>query len=533
MATENPAPDPRLRGTDVALLVAFAVLAGLGSLIYPFGRDQGNYAYAGWVWLDGGALYRDVFVFKPPATAVLHGIATGLLGRDMSSIRVFDLGWTALTALATGAVVSRLMGRRLTGVLAGCFAAWLYYEQNYWTTAQTDGWMGLPVTLAIGATWAGLRPGAGRGWWALAGLAAAAALSFKYTSAAVALPMGVLLAQAVPRRGWGPTAGAAAGIAAAALLGVGAMAAWLWASGAMPAFIDCQFHLVPGYVTHVERKLPPHWPFTVVTDLVTGRRLHMADVALLAGVPAAWVAVRRGPGRPGAHVVLAWVVAGLASCAAQGKYFGYHYLMAVPPLGAWAAVGFVRAFDALSAWTRRTWVAMAVAAGLLLTAGATSRHVAQYQAAARVALGDRPLERVWRTTGGYKTNDFSLKDDLKLADYVEAHTDPDDRVFLWGFEPLVNYVAGRKTESRFLYNYPFAVSWGNPDYARELMDALRARPPALFVVASKDATPGVTGNPKDSRALFLDFPELRAFVEEGYHLEKSITRFDVYRRNAR
>ena len=106
-----------------------------------------------------------------------------------------------------------------------------------------------------------------------------------------------------------------------------------------------------------------------------------------------------------------------------------------------------------------------------------------------------------------------------------------DRVFLWGFEPLVNYVAGRRTVSRFLYDYPFAVSWGNPAYEGELLDALTAAPPTLFVVSSKDATPGVTGNRADSKQLFERFDALHTFVAERYTLEKELARFDIYRRN--
>ena len=516
------------------MVVLVAVVAGLGSLIYPFGRDQGIYAYAGWVWLDGGALYRDVFVFKPPATAILHGLATAGFGRSMASIRLFDLGWAATTAVAGAVVVTGLYGRRLTGVLAGCFGAWLYYEQNYWTTAQTDGWMGLPTVLAL---WAVLRgrsaaPGsiAATAWWASAGALIAVGLTFKYTAAAIALPVVLLLVQAVPALGPGRVLRAALGCGVAALLAVGAVGLWLWATGALPAFVDSQFNLVPGYVTNIHRAPPPYWPFTVVMDLVTGRRLRMGALALVAGLPALVLAVRPGPARGPTHVLLAWLAAGLLSCAAQGRYFGYHYLMAVPPLAALAAVGFVTAIDAVSGRSR-VLAGVAVVAALAYTV-ATSQHVSQYQAAARIAFGERTLAHTWRTAGKYKTNDFSLKDDLRLADYLLRHTDPEDRVFLWGFEPLVNYVAGRKTESRFLYDYPFAVSWGNPDYERELLDALRARPPAVFVVSSKDATPGVTGNARDSRALFQEFEALRRFVEAGYTLEVQVARFDVYRRVA-
>ena len=63
-------------------IVGFAALCGSVSLIYPFGRDQGSYGYAGWVLLDGGVPYRDVFVFKPPMTVVVHATGDGTARRE-------------------------------------------------------------------------------------------------------------------------------------------------------------------------------------------------------------------------------------------------------------------------------------------------------------------------------------------------------------------------------------------------------------------------------------------------------------------
>ena len=70
-----------------------------GGLFFPFGRDQGNYAYPAWAWLDGQMPYRDVYVFKPPATVWVHALAQLLFGHSMVAVRILDLGWTVATAL--------------------------------------------------------------------------------------------------------------------------------------------------------------------------------------------------------------------------------------------------------------------------------------------------------------------------------------------------------------------------------------------------------------------------------------------------
>ena len=97
-----------LRPANLPTIVGATALCGVVSLIYPFGRDQGSYAYAGWVLLERGAPYREVFVFKPPMTPWVHAIALWLFGVNTWAIRVLDIGWNALTALTIAAIALEL-----------------------------------------------------------------------------------------------------------------------------------------------------------------------------------------------------------------------------------------------------------------------------------------------------------------------------------------------------------------------------------------------------------------------------------------
>jgi hypothetical protein len=125
---------------------------------------------------------------------------------------------------------------------------------------------------------------------------------------------------------------------------------------------------------------------------------------------------------------------------------------------------------------------------------------------------------------------MSVADNLEAARWIDENSSGSDKVFVWGFDPMVNFVAHRQTVSRFLYDYPFAVHWGDARYETELMTALHADPPAFFLVDSKDATPQVTGNNADSRELFEKFGELKSFVDQNYVPAATLHRYDVYRR---
>ena len=122
---------------------------GSFSLMYPFGRDQGNYAYSAFALLDGRMLYSDVYVFKPPMTTITHAVSTVLLGQHQAGIRIFDLGLVTLTCGLLASVAYRLSGR-VSAAVGVCLAyPFCYYNLKYWDLAQTDGFLNLWLALAL------------------------------------------------------------------------------------------------------------------------------------------------------------------------------------------------------------------------------------------------------------------------------------------------------------------------------------------------------------------------------------------------
>ena len=71
-----------IRGAFAMLIVA---LLGAPSLIYPFGRDQGEYATVATELLSGRMPYRDVFSVKPPLTDLVHVGALAIFGHSTLS----------------------------------------------------------------------------------------------------------------------------------------------------------------------------------------------------------------------------------------------------------------------------------------------------------------------------------------------------------------------------------------------------------------------------------------------------------------
>ena len=127
---------------------------------------------------------------------------------------------------------------------------------------------------------------------------------------------------------------------------------------------------------------------------------------------------------------------------------------------------------------------------------------------------------------------YSFSQTQETADYLRAHSTPDDTVLVWGFQTLVNYLADRQAPTRYTFNYP--LTFDRPETAfrvearRTFLSDIAQEPPLYIVLVTNDVNPVQA---VDSRQLLQGFPELQQIIQQNYHLETTIGEFHVYRRN--
>ncbi len=95
---------------QIAIIVLAVVVFGGPTLMYPFGRDQGEYAWIAASALQGKVIYTDVFNVKPPLTHVIHEAAILLFGHHMVSIRILDMLWQGATAILIFKIAKNIGG---------------------------------------------------------------------------------------------------------------------------------------------------------------------------------------------------------------------------------------------------------------------------------------------------------------------------------------------------------------------------------------------------------------------------------------
>ncbi len=507
---------------------------GSVSLIYPHGRDQGIHAFIADLALSGKAVYRDVFNIKPPLTTFVHALALLLFGHTMTAIRLLDMLWTLATALLVYLLVRRLFGEPWLAALSGVLYALIYYPLGFWYTAQTDGWLNMPFLAALLLA----LPALGYDWentgaWKcgkcpsfLVGVLIGLAALFKYTAVALMPLLAVLLfywqrrhvADAVRTLLW-MMAGLVLVLAGAAL--------WLLLSGAMPAFVEIQFGLVPAYA-----RLSPGsgliGRFTaLVAKMVEEPALRLPAILGAAGLAAAAVSfVLLRPWRLGLGVVAVLLVAGFASTFSQGKFFTYHYLPLFPAV---AVLGALALFVLLRPLGRMRPVAAVVGVAGLVLLALGGGYTILFRNLGNVVSGKESLRDYWTGPRHNMGSDYVLRDNIALADYLRETTEPTDRVFIWGFEPGVNFLARRGTVSRFIYNFPLVADWQQDRFRAELLQAYFNDPAEVFVVEHGDAVPWATGHGKDSFQSLMEFAELRDFIPTCYVRDRQVGRFGVFR----
>ncbi len=523
-AKSNPPPmTARTRYLPIALLALLGAVLLAPMLVYPFGSDHGSFATTADVLRRGGALYRDVWEIKPPGIYYLFAAAFAAFGRSMLAVRLLDLLWTLAAAAVLVLVGRRLLSPRAGVIGAFCFLALYALGFDYWHTAQCDGFTSLPLALAALLTLLAEERDSKSLAFA-AGALVGLAMLLKFTVAGLlALPLLVVLAaRGEPLRGRLLRAlcyvlGCAAPLAITALL--------LARAGTLNDMIQ----IVITWTSEYGRIRVGGAPLKVLRFLLGGEFLvlQLIGALSLAGV-ASLVLERRT--RLRWWFLPAWELMMVLGIAAQGKYFAYHWLPLLPPVGLLAGEGLMFAEERL----RRPFAGAgrkamtAVCAGALL-ALVIAAYWAHFQHPLRYLLGSTPREQYlaeFVNPGGY----FSFPADVAVAKYVKSHSDPSDSIFVWGLEPLVYFLADRPPASRFIHDALLLSPW-SPESWRDLaVGDLRRTRPKFILVVHNDAQPWATGWGGDSYSYIGNYPALRDLIVGQYRPVGRLEDFDIWER---
>jgi len=513
-----------------AILVA-AVIFGSHSLLYPYGRDQSVYAYVAQVILDGGVPYKDVFHFKPPAVDFLCALSFLLFGKQMIGIRIFDLLWQTITALFICAITNKVFRSKYGGTISAVIYLFIYYSNNFWHTAQSDGFLSLPLTLSILFCLVAMEK---RGFfsWGCVGFILSLAFLFKY-SVGILLP--IMLGIALWYKGSLVDSNAAAktesfksrilkamSLVCGFFIPIAACILYFYINNGLREFIFMEFILAPKYtrLAFQNRSL-----FEIIKD---GASFLINFFPVFIGISISiflfivttkWISDK-------ILIISAWLLSSFFSLILQGKFFPYQYLPLVAPLAIMFSISIYSFYEERKLFRGKVLLIISILLFLIPSSITAQQYLVRMKSFFAVVSGRTSIENNYNRFGW---GDVSLRDEIDVAHYISENSSPQEKVYVWGFEPIIYVLAERKCVSRIITNNFLYSSWAEPKHKEEFLRTIYKEIPIYFIVVKNDEIPWVTGTPDDSQKAFKKFKELYQFISEKYTIDKEIGDFVIYR----
>ena len=431
---------PHFAWIVLAIVLVFVVAVRIRLMDIPLERDEGEYAYIGQLVLQGIPPYTLAYTMKLPGTALAYAFFMVLFGQTTQAIHLGLL----LVNIAS-IVLLFLIGRRMFGRLAGVVsaAAFAVLSLNHSVFGFAAHATHFVVFSALAGTFVLLialeRNRAP--WYLAAGFLFGLAPVMKQPGVFFVL-FGLLyllysLRIGRPAKLWGHAVRSLTSFACGATLPLFAIGVWIYGTGAFDRFWFWTVTYAREYGTMV--------PWSEVPSRFTARFSEVADgFALLwgiaaAGLAAAAISPRKKEQRT--FLLLFSLCGFLALC--PGFYFRQHYFITFLPAAALATGCLAdllwtgRSTMLQPAWLRFAGVFLitfAVGSGLYLE---------------RAYLFDTPPAVLSRRI--YSYNPFPESEEI--AKFIRANSSEEDRIAVFGSEPQIYFLSGRRSATGHIYVY--------------------------------------------------------------------------------
>jgi len=450
------------------MVVVFFALIRFRLRAVPLERDEGEYAYAGQLLLQGIDPYHLVYSLKLPGTSAMYAAVLGLFGQNASAVHVGLLLVNAVTSVFLFLIATRLLGR-LAGLVTACTYALLSLGAT--VTGMAAHATHFVVAFAVAAIWL-LRKALDEQRAALifsAGVLFGLAFLMKQPGILFAVWAVAYLA----RRGWSRPMN---------WRGLAYDFGRLLAGAALPCAICCvliarsgDFHTfwfwTFSFLRHYGTAVP-------LRDGILLLLLHGPVMVLSA--PGVWLIALLGATAPAwnprakAAVFFTHSLLLVSLIAISlGLYFRPHYfilLLPVVSLLAGAAVSCATEELLQRGATR----ALLVLPGCLFLLAVCSSLYLQ-----RGVLFRMNPAQVSRTI--YQENPFP--EALEIAKRIRDHTSEGDTIAVLGSEPEIYFYSHRRSATGFIYMYPLVERQSySVEMQKQMIHEIESSRPSMLVL---------------------------------------------------
>ena len=424
-------------------IISGAALVRVRLIDMPLERDEGEYAYAGQLMLQGIPPYKLTYNMKLPGTYAAYALIMAVFGQTTRGIHFGLIVVTSITILLV-----YLLGRRLFGQIAGLVAS-----GTFGLLALSSSVLGLAahathfVTLfALAGTLLLLIAVENRRSLTLFGSGLFFGLAFLMKQPAIffLLFAGVFLVWTEVRRGpskWNSIHRIAT-FCGAAVLPFAVTCVLLAVVGVFQQFWFWTFSYANQYALN-----PSLWYGWSAFYGTFSRILKSSPALWLLMAVGLWMSIANSHTRRAAWFAIPFGLAAFAT-AVPGFYFREHYFIPLLP-----AVALFVGAGAQVIWgeltlERRHPIRFALPVCILLL---TVAHTIYRQRILFFRLSPTDAGRAI-----YGVNPFT--ESVRIAQYIREHSPPDSRIAVIGSEPQIYFYSQRHSATGYIYTYALMES---------------------------------------------------------------------------
>ena len=488
-----------LRWEYVAICLVILLISSIRFRLrdFPLERDEGEYAYAGQLILQGIPPYELAYNMKLPGTYAAYAVIMAVFGETPAGIHLGLIVVNAVSIFLLFLIVRRLFDP-LAAVIAGAsFGLFTIRPLVLGLAAHATHFVTLFALLALLILFKALDSNRLVLYFA-SGFCFGLAFLMKQPGILFGIFGGLYLCM----REWPGADERPAFIRKLAVYSAGAIVPYaltcliLWRAGVFAKFWFWTVSYARAYGT----EQAPFKGLQQLANRIELQKEHIPFLFFLAVLGMAAFLWNRKM-RPHALFVIGFLGFSFSSISV-GLYFrGHYFIMLYPVLGLLIGVG----ASALADLLRRLRLRAAIVALLFSFAFANALYAERH-----IYFFDSPRQACRDV---YGPNPFP--ESLKIAEYIQAHSSPEDRIAVMGSEPQIYFYAHRHSATGYIYTYALVE---NQPYGRVMQNEMiheveSVKPLYIVYVLSRDSWDTRSG----ADTHIFDWTD--AYVRDNYKLE--------------
>jgi hypothetical protein len=452
------------------LLVFITVIIRLPILAEPWGADQSGYGYFAKGIMEGKVLYRDMYDLTAYGVFFAYVLLFKLFGTNMVSIHIGHLLVSLATVILVYFLTKRLYGIKAAMIAALCctifsnglgFSGFGYENKSawgtYWYLSQREVFM---APLMLGAVYlmiAGYKKDS-MVLHMISGVLIGLAAFFKVTAVTMLLLFIIFII------GEEFTSGSFRFKTVAGKI----LFIFFGFTAVNLPFI--YYFRIQGALRYVYEALFVH--LSTYAKLSRGLRIealfsgHFSVLSenlmlwLFAAISCLYI-VFKDRNRNNVLIVL-WSIASLVMVWGQGKFFGYHFIILVPPFAVLTGYGMLKFLDSgpgLKGFLtgnlgdmRKTFMLVTVILSIL---GFIISNNEYYMRHIRYFSGEMTKEEYYKVFDEFPTHPYSFSSDYRIVEYLKDNSGAGDRlevVFCAG-DTVIHFLTGLEPATRFIQSW--------------------------------------------------------------------------------